>query len=298
MLHLLGLLFGLLIVTVSVYLLTQLLVVNTNTCVITESFGQYSRILQPGVYILHPLEVVKYLHWTFKVEIGSKASEWRRQSLREISLGDLIYDFAPIHAETLDKIPVSIDGLLFYKISNVRAAAYSTDVGRALSLWIEGGVRSAVAQHSYQDIVSRSAQLQESVFKHFEEDKHVASWGITLVNLSIQRIDTAPHLKQNLEELMNQKNTALAQKDLLSLQIEHKERELKAELDLSISRHKHGLALERSRVESEAEKIKILQGAGLSIEAILSMRQIDLLRDVQAQKIIVPHNFIVIKNDV
>jgi len=279
------------IVLVVVSLWLTITFVKTNTCVLVERLGQYTHTLKPGVHFLTPfVDRLKTVAWTWKVEDHDRRPVWRTERFTEVFQGELLYDFAPVEAQTMDRISVSVNGFVFYRISDIYTACYCIDVGRAVSLWIEGAIRNATAQHKYQDLVSQASRLQNAVFKLFEDEKHASEWGITLTHLSIQSIDTATQIKSNLEELTKQKNNVIAQQELLKFQLDHKEREKKAALDLEMMEHKHQLQMQKAEIEAQALHYKMLIDSGMSPDYLLALKQTEILKS-KTNKIIVPHNF-------
>jgi regulator of protease activity HflC (stomatin/prohibitin superfamily) len=286
-----------------ILLFFSLRIVPDNHCVIVERCSKYHRTVQPGWHIVVPiLESIKEIRWTWYVEVnkGETKGQWKEVTFAMVRKGEATYDFPPVVAQTLDRLPVTVNGLVYYSITDPKKMAYSVDAAQSLSRWLEGAMRHAVAQHKYDDLVSNAGVLQNDIIKAFNAhgapdekgDKEATNlWGMSLEHLVIQSIDLPPTLQSNLNDLRKQRDSVASKREIAEMECKLREFDLKSKIDLQMQEQKHELELARRRTEWETQRYKMFIDAGMTHDYLLRQRELDTLKAHSGKVIIVPRDF-------
>ena len=169
----------------------SILIVSENEVVILETFGRYSRTLEPGLYFLKPFqERARTVIWYFRdffhhgqrVTIG--LNDYR------IPTTENIYNLLPLFAISIDKIQMETDLVVFYKITNPIKAVYSNeDPYRALHHIINSGIREVIASATVDELIRNSVSIETYILKKTE--KCMDLLGINITNVEVLRVTEA-----------------------------------------------------------------------------------------------------------
>lgn len=160
-------------------------------CVIIERLGKFSRIDPAGLNIRMPFiekqkNVIRDCGWIAnKQPIACKIVG----DFTVIELSDQRLDTKPRDYHTADNVPVRIDAVIFWRITDPKKAVYAVD--RLIDSLIDqalNSMRSCIGASKLDDILTQREKLNADIT---EKVAAVANrWGIVIQRVEIQELET------------------------------------------------------------------------------------------------------------
>ena len=140
---------------------------------IVFTLGRFSRTLKPGLNFILPL-----LEWTRTVDI--------RVLTRDIPKQQVI---------TKDNVPVTINGVVYFRVVNVETAILAVqDYNYAIGQYAQAALRDVVGGMSFDELLAERQLIGEEIEKIVA--KQSANWGLEVSNIKIQDVDVPEDLKK------------------------------------------------------------------------------------------------------
>ncbi len=96
---------------------------------------------------------------------------------------------------TRDNVPVTIDGVLFFRVQNAAEAIIMVqDFRYAISQYAQTSLRDVIGQMTLDQLLTEREQIAKSIEQHVEHD--TKGWGLDITGLRIQDIDMPEELKK------------------------------------------------------------------------------------------------------
>ncbi len=96
---------------------------------------------------------------------------------------------------TRDNVPVTIDGVLFFRVSNAAEAIISVqDFRFAVSNYAQTSLRDVIGQMTLDQLLTEREEIAHAIEQHVVKD--TKGWGIEITGLRIQDIDMPEELKK------------------------------------------------------------------------------------------------------
>lgn len=96
---------------------------------------------------------------------------------------------------TRDNVPVTIDGVLFFRVHNAADAIISVqDYRYVVSNYAQTSLRDVIGQMSLDQLLTEREQIAKQIEQHVEKD--TKGWGLEVTGLRIQDIDMPDELKK------------------------------------------------------------------------------------------------------
>ncbi len=96
---------------------------------------------------------------------------------------------------TRDNVPVTIDGVLFFRVQNAAEALIVVqDFRYAISQYAQTSLRDVIGQMTLDQLLTEREQIAKSIEQHVEHD--TKGWGLDITGLRIQDIDMPEELKK------------------------------------------------------------------------------------------------------
>jgi regulator of protease activity HflC (stomatin/prohibitin superfamily) len=96
---------------------------------------------------------------------------------------------------TRDNVPVTIDGVLFFRVRNAAEAIISVqDYRYVISNYAQTSLRDVIGQMSLDQLLTEREQIAKMIEQHVEND--TKGWGLEVTGLRIQDIDMPEELKK------------------------------------------------------------------------------------------------------
>ena len=96
---------------------------------------------------------------------------------------------------TRDNVPVTIDGVLFFRVENAADAIIMVqDYRFVVSQYAQTSLRDVIGQLSLDQLLTEREEIAKSIEQHVEKD--TKGWGLEVTGLRIQDIDMPEELKK------------------------------------------------------------------------------------------------------
>ena len=155
-----------LIVIIVLIIFSSIRVVNTGYVCVTERFGQFSRVLEPGWHILIPF--VDFVR-------------------KKISTKQQILDIQPQAVITKDNVKIQIDNVIFYKVLNAKDAVYNIeDYKSGIIYSTVTNMRNIVGNMTLDEVLSGRDEINIELLKIIDEITD--AYGIKILSVEIKNI--------------------------------------------------------------------------------------------------------------
>jgi regulator of protease activity HflC (stomatin/prohibitin superfamily) len=135
--------------------------------------GKFSSIKGPGLFLIVPLV----------------------DQVRKIDTRVLAVNIPKQQVITRDNVPVTIDGVLFFRVDNAAEAIISVqDYRYVISNYAQTSLRDVIGQMTLDQLLVEREQIAKSIEHHVEND--TKGWGLEVIGLRIQDIDMPEELKK------------------------------------------------------------------------------------------------------
>ncbi len=153
---------------------TSFRVVNQYQRAVLLRFGRFVRVLDPGLSFILPYGIDRTLYVDLRV------------ATIDVSGQDII---------TKDNVPVSINAVVYFQVSNPEMAVLNVENFRhATTLLAQTLLRSVLGSHELDDMLSERDKL--SVVLKEELDKSTESWGVRVITVEIKSVDLPEGMKR------------------------------------------------------------------------------------------------------
>ena len=220
-------------------LVSTVKIVPEQKAYIVERFGKYSRTLKPGIHFIIPLvEQLAYTH----------------------TLKEQAVDIKPQTAISKDNVTLSIDGVLYVKITDPKAASYGVeDPFYALSQLAQTTMRSEIGKMQLDKTFEERDALNHAIVSVIN---HAAKpWGIICLRYEIKDI----HPPENVIKAMEMQVEAERRKRALILDSEGVRQstinKAQADKEKSVLESEAAMIDKINRAKGQSEAIKVVADA-------------------------------------
>ncbi|OED38630.1 stomatin 2 [Chromatiales bacterium (ex Bugula neritina AB1)] len=167
-------------VLVLLFLRSFVRIVPQNEAYVVERLGKYDRTLLAGFHVTIPvIERVAYKH-----------------SLKEFAV-----DVASQQAITRDNVPLGIDGVLYIRIMDPRAASYGVDNLRfAITQLAQTSMRAEIGKLTLDDTFESRENINARVTQAIDEASEV--WGTKVLRYEVKDISPPATILEEMEKQM------------------------------------------------------------------------------------------------
>jgi len=135
--------------------------------------GKYHAIKGPGLFMVVPLV----------------------DQVRTVDTRVLAVNISKQQVITRDNVPVTIDGVLFFRVENAADAIIMVqDYRYMIAQYAQTSLRDVIGQLTLDDVLTEREQIAKSIEQHVEKD--TKGWGLEVTGLRIQDIDMPEELKK------------------------------------------------------------------------------------------------------
>ncbi|MDO8633742.1 MAG: slipin family protein [archaeon] len=137
------------------------------------SLGKLDKTLQPGLNFIFPIV----------------------EAVKIIDMRVLTIDIPSQQAITKDNVPVTINGVLYFKVEDASKAIINVqDYEYAVSQYAQTALRDVIGQMTLDEVLAERQQVGEQIEKIV--DRESGAWGIKVTNIKMQDIDMPEDLKR------------------------------------------------------------------------------------------------------
>jgi regulator of protease activity HflC (stomatin/prohibitin superfamily) len=135
--------------------------------------GKLSSVKGPGMFLVIPL-----IDWVRKIDTRVQALQIARQQVI-----------------TKDNVPVSIDGVLFFRVADAANAVVRVqDFRFAILQYARTSLRDVIGQMSLDALLAEREQIEAAIGSHVEKDTR--AWGLHVEAIRMEDIDMPEELKK------------------------------------------------------------------------------------------------------
>ncbi|MBK5242469.1 SPFH domain-containing protein [Clostridium sp.] len=163
-----------------IMIVASIKIVNTGSVMLVERFGQFQRILEPGWHLTIPF------------------ADFIR---RKISTKQQILDIQPQNVITKDNVNISIDNVIFYKVTNSKDAVYNIeDYKSGIVYSTITNMRNIVGDMTLDDVLSGRDRINLRLLEIIDEITD--AYGIKILSVEIKNIIPPNEIQQAMEKQM------------------------------------------------------------------------------------------------
>ncbi len=251
---------GILLLFILAVVLSSIKVVNTGYLYVVERFGQFHRVLEPGLHFIVPF--VDFVR-------------------KRISTKQQILDVEPQSVITKDNVKILVDNVIFYKVLNARDAIYNIESFQSGIVYsATTNMRNILGNMTLDEILSGRDAINQDLLSIIDEVTD--AYGIKILSVEIKNIVPPAEIQEAMEKQMkaerDKRAMILQAEGLRQSQIEKAEGEkqakiLSAEAEKQANiRRAEGLK-ESQLLEAEGKAKAIEEIAAAEAEAIRKVNQ-------------------------
>jgi regulator of protease activity HflC (stomatin/prohibitin superfamily) len=185
-----------------VTLLNAIVLVQQAEVVVIERLGKFSRLLLPGLHFTIPFfDVKRKVLWSY-IQVGNDKRYYRYQkSMNRIDLREAVYDFPKQNVITKDNVTMEINALLYYQITDVKAAVYEiSNLPEAIEKLTQTTLRNVIGSMDLDaSLVSRDEiNTKLTIILDEATDK----WGVKVNRVELQEVNPPADIRHAMEKQM------------------------------------------------------------------------------------------------
>ncbi len=183
-------------------LINSVYLVQQGEAVVIERLGRFDRILDPGLHLVIPfMEKPRQVMWTF-VQQGSDLRYYRHSLIiKRIDLRESVYDFPKQNVITKDNVTMEINALLYYQITDPRAAFYEvSNLPEAVEKLTQTTLRNVIGSMDLDESLVSRDTINERL--RLILDEATDKWGIKINRVELQEVNPPADIRHAMEKQM------------------------------------------------------------------------------------------------
>jgi len=228
---------------------------------IIERLGSFHAILRPGLHFIVPfIDQPRRVLWTVVREDIAGRSHRFSEYVERIDLREAVYDFPKQNVITKDNATIEINALLYYQITDPRAALYEVaNVPQAIEKLTQTTLRNIIGSMDLDGTLTSRDSINEKL--RVVLDEATDKWGIKINRVELQEVNPPSDIRAAMEKQMR------AERDRRALILEAEGKKASAILEAEgdyqarITRAKGEAEARLMLVQAESEAIKLIQNA-------------------------------------
>jgi len=197
-----GLFFCAAILFLVVLLANSIYLIKQAEVVLIERVGRFSRILTPGLHIVIPfVDKPRSAVWTFVQEGADKRYHRFIRTMERIDLRESVYDFPRQNVITKDNVTMEINALLYYQITDPKAALYEIDnLPMAIEKLTQTTLRDVIGSMDLDEALVSRGQINERL--RIVLDEATDKWGVKVNRVELQEVNPPIDIRHAMEKQM------------------------------------------------------------------------------------------------
>lgn len=164
---------GVLFVYLVVLIAISIRIIQQYQTGVVFSLGKLDRVLQPGFNFIFPFI----------------------ENVHVVDMRVVTADIPHQQAITKDNVPVSVNGVLFFKVLDATKAIVNVqDYAYAVSQYAQTALRDVIGQMTLDETLAEREQIGKQIEEIVEKESR--AWGIEVTNIKMQDIDMPEDLKR------------------------------------------------------------------------------------------------------
>jgi len=183
-------------------LLSSAILVRQAETIVIERLGRFHKILGPGLHVIIPfLDQKRHAIWTF-VGVGYNHEYMRMtRSLYRIDLREAVYDFPKQNVITKDNVTMEINALLYYQITDVKAAMYEvSNLPEAIEKLTQTTLRNVIGSMDLDTSLTSRDAINDKL--RLILDEATDKWGVKVNRVELQEVNPPHDIREAMEKQM------------------------------------------------------------------------------------------------
>lgn len=182
-------------------LLSSVILVRQAETIVIERLGRFYKILGPGLHIIIPfLDQKRCAIWTFVEARGNNYFRYIRTIYR-IDLREAVYDFPKQNVITKDNVTMEINALLYYQITDVKAAMYEvSNLPEAIEKLTQTTLRNVIGSMDLDTSLTSRDAINERL--RLILDEATDKWGVKVNRVELQEVNPPHDIRAAMEKQM------------------------------------------------------------------------------------------------
>lgn len=262
-----------LVILVVVLTIKGLRIVRQAEVVIVERLGRFNSILEPGVNIIWPfIDRPRLVQWR---DTSGKTKGPRLVMAPSIDMREQVFDFPEQSVITSDNVVISVNGLLYYQVTDPMRVAYEVaSLPTAIEKLAQTTLRNIIGEMELDTTLSSRDVINGKMRTVLDEatDK----WGVKVNRVELQDISPPVTVQEAMEKQMRAERDKRAA--ILDAEADKQSKILRAEgeRDSDIAEAEGERQARILRAKGEAEGLEIVREALQDIDANAAQYQVAL----------------------
>ena len=186
---------------VLLFLFKSVYLVKQAEVVVIERFGKYHRVLAPGLHLILPfVDTPHVCYWTYVQQIEHRYYRQVR-TLKRIDLRESVYDFPKQNVITKDNVNIEINALLYYQITDARAAVYEVmNLPEAIEKLTQTTLRNVIGSLDLDETLVSRDQINDKL--QIILDEATDKWGVKINRVELQEVNPPRDIQLAMEKQM------------------------------------------------------------------------------------------------
>ncbi len=181
--------------------LSSVILVRQAETIVIERLGKFYKILGPGLHVITPfLDQKRCAVWTF---VQSSNDKYYRvsQTIYRIDLRESVYDFPKQNVITKDNVTMEINALLYYQITDVKAAMYEvSNLPEAIEKLTQTTLRNVIGSMDLDTSLTSRDAINEKL--RLILDEATDKWGVKVNRVELQEVNPPHDIRAAMEKQM------------------------------------------------------------------------------------------------
>lgn len=183
-------------------ILNTVLVQQAETLIV-ERLGKFDRLLQPGLHFMIPfIEQKRSVSWTF-TQYSAAHNNYITyvKTFSRIDLREAVYEFPKQNVITKDNVMMEINALLYYQITDVKAAIYEvSNLPEAIEKITQTTLRNVIGSLDLDETLISRDQINQKL--RIILDEATDKWGVKINRVELQEVNPPKDIRIAMEKQM------------------------------------------------------------------------------------------------
>lgn len=183
-------------------LLSSVILVRQAETIVIERLGRFHKILGPGLHMIVPfLDQKRNAVWTF-VHVDRNNDYYRViRTIYRIDLREALYDFPKQNVITKDNVTMEINALLYYQITDVKAAMYEvSNLPEAIEKLTQTTLRNVIGSMDLDTSLTSRDAINDRL--RLILDEATDKWGVKVNRVELQEVNPPHDIRAAMEKQM------------------------------------------------------------------------------------------------
>jgi len=198
-----GIFFILPLIAIMLLITMSTVLVQQAEVIIIERLGKFDRILEPGLHLIVPfVDQRRKVLWTF-TQYNSLQSNYvtYMKAFSRIDLRESVYEFPKQNVITKDNVMMEINALLYYQITDVKAAVYEVNnLPEAIEKITQTTLRNVIGSLDLDETLISRDQINQKL--RIILDEATDKWGVKINRVELQEVNPPRDIRIAMEKQM------------------------------------------------------------------------------------------------